>query len=123
LGDAAEGVIGVIPFNAAADGAKVALDYAKSKNLNIAGGESGYVQGWYTAAILMEGVDRTIKANKPVTGENIKASLEGLSNFETGGVSAPITFTATDHRGTRSMRVYKVQGGVWKSISDVITAK
>jgi branched-chain amino acid transport system substrate-binding protein len=119
-GDAAEGLWGIVPFSVDAEGAKVPLEFAKSKGINIAGGESGYVQGWYAAAIIMEGVDRTIKANKPLTGENIKASMETLKDFSTGGVAQPITFTDTDHRGSRATRIAKVQGGKWVIGADLL---
>ena len=119
-GDAAEGLWGVVPFSVDAEGAKVPLEFAKSKGIIISGGESGYVQGWYAAAIIMEGVDRTIKANKPLTGENIKASMETLKDFSTGGVAQPITFTDTDHRGSRATRIAKVQGGKWVIGADLL---
>jgi branched-chain amino acid transport system substrate-binding protein len=122
-GDASENVLGVIPYSADAEGAKVPLDYAKKKGINLANGESGFVQGWYFGVIMTEGIERTVKAGKPLTGENIKASLESLKDFSTGGVSAPITFTATDHRGTRAIKVYQVKGGKWTAVSDFITAK
>jgi len=57
------------------------------------------------------------------TGENIKAALEGIQNFDTGGVTSPISFSATSHRGSNSLRLYQVQGGAWTSISDFISAE
>jgi branched-chain amino acid transport system substrate-binding protein len=63
--DAAEGLVGVIPFAPPATGAvgaKQALDYAKSKNLDLAGSEIHFVQGWWSMAILVEGIDRAVKS-------------------------------------------------------------
>ncbi len=121
--EAAEGTLGVIPFNAAADGAKVALEWAAKNNIDIANGQSGYVQGWWTAAILLQGAEDTLKANKPLTGDNMKASLEALKNFQTGGVTGPLNFSATDHRATRSAQMYQVKGGKWTAVTGVLTAK
>jgi branched-chain amino acid transport system substrate-binding protein len=123
-GDAAEGVVGALPFDpAGAEGAKQALAYAAEKKLDIAGGEGVYVQAWWSMAILVEGLERTAKDGKPITGENIKASLETLKDFNTGGVAAPITFSATDHRGNKTLKIYQVKGGKWQPITDLLTAQ
>lgn len=125
-GDAAEGVVGAIPFappSSGAEGAKVVLDYAKSKNIDLTGKEIPFVQGWWAMAILVEGIERTVKEGKALTGENIKASLESMKDFSTGGVTAPVTFTSTDHRGTKSLKLYQVKGGNWVPITDFVTAE
>jgi branched-chain amino acid transport system substrate-binding protein len=58
-----------------------------------------------------------------LTGENIKTSLESLSGFETGGVTQPISFSATDHRGSKSLRLFQVQNSVWEPLTDFMTAE
>lgn len=124
--DAAEGVIGAIPFAppaSGAEGAKQALDYAKAQNIDLAGSELHFVQGWWSMAILVEGIERAAKDGKPLTGENIKAALETLKDFSTGNVAAPITFTATDHSGNKTLRIYQVKNGVWAPITDAMSAK
>jgi branched-chain amino acid transport system substrate-binding protein len=124
--DAAEGLVGVIPFAPPATGAvgaKQALDYAKSKNLDLAGSEIHFVQGWWSMAILVEGIDRVVKSGGTVTGESIKASLESITNFSTGDVTAPITFTGSDHAGSKTSRVYQVKSGNWEAITDQMAAK
>jgi branched-chain amino acid transport system substrate-binding protein len=123
-GDAAEGVIGTIPFSPfGSDGAKTVMDYAKSKNVDLAGREIPYIAGWWSMAILTEGIERTIKDGKELTGENIKASLEAMKDFSTGSVTAPITFTSSDHRGNKTLKVYQVKGGKWEPITDFLTAQ
>lgn len=123
-GDAAEGMVGAIPFaHVGAEGAKVALDYAKAKNIDFGGAESNFVQGWWAMAILIEGVERTVKEGKELTGENIKASLETVKDFSTGGVTQPITFTDKDHRGTKGLRIFQVKGGKWEPITEFMTAE
>lgn len=125
-GDAAEGVVGAIPFappSSGAAGAQVALDYAEEQGIDTAGREIPFVQGWWAMAILVEGIERTVDAGEELTGPNIKASLETLDNFETGDVTAPITFTATDHAGSKALRVYQVQDGVWQPLTELVTAE
>jgi branched-chain amino acid transport system substrate-binding protein len=55
-----------------------------------------------------------------LTGPNIKASLESMSGYETGGILAPVSFTPEDHRSTRASSVYQVEMGVWTQASDLI---
>ena len=69
--------------------------------------------------VMIEGVRRTVADGKELTGENIKASLESIRNFDTGGVTPPITFASDDHHGMRGMRLYKVEGGKWTPMTDV----
>ena len=74
-------------------------------------------------AVMAEGIARVIKDGKEVNGENIRAALESIQNFDTGGVTAPISFSPTSHRGNASLRLFKVEGGVWKVVSDFISAE
>jgi branched-chain amino acid transport system substrate-binding protein len=123
-GPDAEGVVGTIPFNpVGAEGAKTALEFAKTNNIDYGGADSTFVQGWWAMAILIEGVERTVKEGKELTGENVKASLQTLKDFETGGVTAPITFTETDHRGSKTLKVFQVKEGKWEPITDFMTAE
>ncbi len=124
-GDAAEGVVGALPFtppsvpvDGHADPAKWLEDHGSSLD------EKGlhYVQGWWTMAIMAEGIEMVIKDGLEVNGENIKAALEKLSNFETGGVTAPISFSASSHKGNNALRLFKVEGSKWIQVSDYISA-
>lgn len=124
-GDASEGVVGAQPFTPPTvhvpghdEPAKWLADHGGSLE------EKGlhYVQGWWTMALMVEGIDRVVKDGKEVTGENIKAALETLTNFSTGDVTSPITFTATSHRGNTALKLYKVEGGKWAQVSDYISA-
>jgi branched-chain amino acid transport system substrate-binding protein len=74
-------------------------------------------------ATMAEGIEIVVKNGDELTGANIKAALETLSNFDTGGVTSPLTFTSSSHRGNNALRLYQVEGGVWNSISDFISAE
>ncbi len=122
-GDAADGAIGTLPFTpptVPVEGDKVIREYAKSKGLDLTELGLHYSQGWYTMAVMTEGIDRVVKEGKELNGENIRAALEGIKNYDTGGVSAPISFTATDHRGNKALRLFKVEGGQWQQMGDYI---
>ncbi|MFZ1709834.1 MAG: ABC transporter substrate-binding protein, partial [Anaerolineae bacterium] len=80
-GAAAEGVVGTIPFappGTGVAGVKDIVDYTKSKNINLEEKGLHYVQGWWTMAVMAEGIKRVLDSNKPITGENLKAALETI---------------------------------------------
>src|SRR5262249_18708087 len=124
-GDAAEGLIGIIPFappSTGAAGARQALDYARSKHADLSGSELHFVQGWWSMAILVEGIERAAMDGKPLKGENIRAALESMKDFPTQNVTSAITFTRDDHAGNKKSRVYQVKGGEWAAITDAKSA-
>lgn len=125
-GDASEGVVGTIPFTPPSypvpghdDPAKWLADHGSSLE------EKGlhFVQGWWTMAVMSEGIKRVLDEGKEVTGENIKNALETIQNFDTGGVTSPISFSSASHKGNNSLRLYKVEGGKWMQLSDFISAE
>ncbi|MBI5082132.1 MAG: ABC transporter substrate-binding protein [Chloroflexi bacterium] len=125
-GDASEGVVGVLPFTPPTyrvPGHDDPDKFLKSKGGSLDEKGLHYSQGWWTMATMAEGIKKTLDANKPLTGENIKASLESMQNFETGGITAPISFSATSHKGNSSTRLYQVKSGKWAQISDFVQAK
>ncbi len=122
---AAEGAVGVLPFTSdfSVAGVKDAAEFLKSKGGNIDEQGLHYVQGWTTMAVMAEGIKRTLDAGKPLTGENIRASLEGIQNLSTGDVTTPISFSASDHRGNDAAKVHQVKDGKWAPISDYIKSR
>ncbi|HEY5903942.1 MAG TPA: ABC transporter substrate-binding protein [Anaerolineales bacterium] len=125
-GDAAEGVVGTIPFappSSPVTGHKVADDFLKTKGAALVDKGLHFTQGWWTMAVMTEGIRRVLKAGKEVNGENIRAALETISNFDTGGVTSPITFTSTSHRGNSALTLFQVKDGKWVKISDFISAE
>lgn len=124
-GDAAEGVIGAFPFTPPSvdvPGDDAVRKYAEA-NTNRSLDEWGlhFAQGWWTMAIMLEGgVVPVLKEGQELNGENIKAALEKLKDFDTGGISAPISFSPEDHRGNKALRLFQVKEGKWDQISDYI---
>lgn len=124
-GDAAEGVIGTIPFTPPTfpqPGHEEADKWLKAHGSSLEEKGLHFTQGWWTMAVMAEGIKRVLDAGKPVTGENIKAALETIQNFDTQGITSPISFSATSHKGNNALRLYQVSGGKWKQISDFISA-
>jgi branched-chain amino acid transport system substrate-binding protein len=122
-GENAEGVFGLLPFApphldlpGLAD--MRAYTEANGKDLQTLGVH--YVQGWWSIALFAEGIRRTLDGGQTLDGPNLRASLESLRAFETGDVSAPISFSAEDHRGSRQSRIYVVEGGLWVAETEML---
>ncbi|MBK7723272.1 MAG: ABC transporter substrate-binding protein [Austwickia sp.] len=113
---AAEGHIMVQPFappSAPKPGHQAIEDYLKTKGSSLADKGLHYAQGWYTMHVMAEGMAKTLKDGKDLTGENIKASLESMSPVDTGGVvgTGQVKFSADSHRGSTGSGIYQVKGG------------
>ncbi|NOY99338.1 MAG: ABC transporter substrate-binding protein [Chloroflexi bacterium] len=124
-GDAAEGVIGTIPFTPPSSPVPGHDDpdaWLKEQGSSLAEKGLHYSQGWWTMATMAHGIELVLKDGKEVTGENLRAALESIQNFDTGGVTAPISFSPTSHRGSDSLRLFKVENGKWVQASDYISA-
>ncbi|NPA27363.1 MAG: ABC transporter substrate-binding protein [Chloroflexi bacterium] len=122
-GDAAEGVYGVQPFtppSVPVEGHKIPTEWAKANGKDV---DVHFIQGWYTMDVMTAGIRKVVEQGKEVTGPNIKAALETLTNYETGGVTYPITFTPESHRGNLGSRVYQVVDKQWTQVTDYITVE
>ena len=105
-GKAAEGYIGIHSFNPwyhNSSGMKklrdTALEYAPGKSRNRC-----FIQGWVTSTILAEAIK---KAGKGLDNESLVKEIEGLKDFDTGDICAPITFSPTSHKASEYCRLYE----------------
>ena len=124
-GDAAEGLMGTMPYaplSVDVPGTRVIRDYLESQGESSAGKTNAYTQGWWTFAAFAEGMRRVLAAGDELTGANIKAALETFSDYDMGGVTAPVTFTPTDHRGSKGLRIFRVEDGTWLPFTDFVQA-
>jgi branched-chain amino acid transport system substrate-binding protein len=113
-GDAAEGAMAVQPFTPVSynvPGDKTPAAYLKAHGSSLAKEGLGYLQGWYTMAVMLKGIEKTIADGKDLTGPNIKTSLETMRAVLTGKVTNPIKFNRTSHDGMKGSRVYTVKNG------------
>jgi branched-chain amino acid transport system substrate-binding protein len=117
-GAAVNGGLGVQPFTPVSHrvpGMKIPDDYLKARrgsSLDKLG--LTYLQGWYTAALLCEAINTVIKKKQAINGPSIKAALETMPAFLTGGVTFPIKFRGegnTAHDGMKGSRIYTIQNG------------
>ena len=53
----------------------------------------------------------------------MKRALETLKNFDTGGLTPPVTYTAADHRPTTRTTIYMVKGGKLTKVADEETPR
>ena len=122
-GTAAEGSIMVQPWAPPATGAPGFEDIAahlESEGTSLEEKGLHYAQGWYTMHVMAEGLRKLVKDGEEVTGANLKTALEELEAVDTGGVSAPIDFSAESHRGAGASGVYVVKGGMFDPIAESV---
>lgn len=120
-GEDVEGVIGVNPFTfpgSGAPGLEEIASYLETQDQTLEEMGGLYVAGWITMKVLLKGVEDTIAAGQEITGENIRANLEALTDFDTGGITDPISFSPEDHAGNKTVQFFEVSGGVWTPISE-----
>ena len=119
-GRAAAGVVGVQPFGTTglrAPGLREPTRWLARSGGNIHRKGIHYVQGWYTMAVMVEAIRRLVARGQTVNGPNIKASLETMPSFSTGGVTARIKFTPRTHAGQQSSRLFQVKRGRFRQIT------
>jgi ABC-type branched-subunit amino acid transport system substrate-binding protein len=76
-----------------------------------------YYSGCLYAEPLAEGLRR---AGRNLTPETLIKALETMKDWR-GGIGGPITFTPTDHQGTKDIYFVQVQpDGSWKKLTDWI---
>ncbi len=120
--DASEGVLGVIPFTPTTvdvEGQEQPREYLGGQDA-LEEASLHFTQGWAAMDVMVHAIQLTLDNSMDLTGPNIKASLETLEDYDTGGLLAPVTFTEEDHRSTRASRVYRVEDGTWVEASDLI---
>jgi branched-chain amino acid transport system substrate-binding protein len=125
-GPASDKSLAVMPFAppSAADlaGMKDLSDYLKGKNATVEAKGLRYVQGWFTTSAMAEGMKNGLRhaGNRKLDGQAIKAGLEEIAGFETGGVSEPITFSTTSHAGLKAAPLYQVKDGKWTKLTGLL---
>ncbi|MDX1417936.1 MAG: ABC transporter substrate-binding protein [Candidatus Promineifilaceae bacterium] len=124
-GDAAEGVIAASPFaypNSGVSGLADMQEYTEANDKDLQALGVHYVQGWTTMKAMADAIQKVVDDGNEVTGPNIKAALETFSNYSTGDITAPITFTSSDHAGNKALQLFQVSGGTYENITDFIQA-
>lgn len=92
MGAAAQGWMGVMPYRYSYDTQdaptmQVMKDYAAKARPDLKYIPIFYTSGWLVGMIFSEVMERVLKAGKPLTGPNMKAALESINDWDTGGVT------------------------------------
>ncbi len=117
-GESAEGVLGSILFSPTGEGLNAANEYLASQGRSMEGKALLYGQGWTVAGLVAEAIGRAAAAGS-VSGESIHGAFESFDGVETGGVTVPVTFTPSDHRGVKGMRIFEVRDGGWQPVTEM----
>lgn len=99
LGDIADGLIGVAVFNTKTKGAqgemlKIIDEIQRKKNPAYSGYVTiGYLDGWLDAMMASVASEKVIDEGKEINGDNLVAAINGLKDWDTGGIiEKPVTF-------------------------------
>jgi ABC-type branched-subunit amino acid transport system permease subunit/ABC-type branched-subunit amino acid transport system substrate-binding protein len=110
--EAAEGVTGVmpdVPFGENVPG-MARLTAFHQKNHPDDTHDALYVRGWTYVLVWSEALKRA-DSKGALTGEAVKAALETMTDFDLGGLTNKVTYSATDHRPMTKTPIYMVKGG------------
>jgi len=92
MGEAADGFMGVMPYNYYFSKQENAPMLDKIRSMRDTYQSNAYMQGFFSTMMLAEASRNTIKAGKELNGVNIKAGLQAIKDFDTGGlVGVPVS--------------------------------
>ncbi|MBN2428234.1 MAG: ABC transporter substrate-binding protein [Deltaproteobacteria bacterium] len=124
VGKDAEGFMGTSGFafwdNDEIEGIKFLKELNKKYHPELTFRPVNYVQGFSSMYVLLSGMKM---ANKNYDGENLKKIYEGMKNFDTMGLTAPVTFTPESHKGVSALKIYKIENGNVKPMTEFISAQ
>lgn len=115
-GPAAEGAMGFVVVRTFGYDAP-----ATAKIKTVSGGKDytlHYNKAWVSMMVMLEGIKIAQKAGN-LNGPGVKAALETLKDFDTGGLTPPLTFTPDDHRGTMQCGLWTIKGGNLTLVEDI----
>jgi branched-chain amino acid transport system substrate-binding protein len=83
-----------------------------------------YNRGVLIAALHVEAIRNALKAkpNAKITGADVKAGFEQISNFTLGGLVPPLKISPTDHEGGGLVQIWQVKGGKFAKTTDWFSA-
>jgi branched-chain amino acid transport system substrate-binding protein len=92
MGEAGDGFMGVMPYRYYYDTSAKSPMLDKIRQMRPEYQSTAYLQGFLTAMLFAESAKRTLEAGKPLDAKNLKAALNSIKNFDTGGlIGVPIT--------------------------------
>jgi len=92
MGPDADGFLGVMPYRYYFDQEGKSATLAKIRAIRPEYQQVAYLQGWLNAMLYAESAKRVLDAGKEMTGPNLKAALNSIKDFDTGGlIGVPIS--------------------------------
>lgn len=92
MGEAADGFMGVMPFRYHYEQDDSSPMLEKIRQMRPEYQPNAYMQGFLTAMLFTEAAKRTLEADQALNAKNLKAALNSIKDFDTGGiVGTPIT--------------------------------
>jgi branched-chain amino acid transport system substrate-binding protein len=116
VAEGATGVVPHVPFGENVPGMKALVDFHQKNHPNDTH-DAMYVRGWTYVSVWAEALRRADKAGE-LTGEGVKKAAETLKDFDLGGLTSPVTYTATDHRPSTKTPIYQVKNGKLVKIAE-----
>ncbi|OGP76084.1 MAG: ABC transporter substrate-binding protein [Deltaproteobacteria bacterium RBG_19FT_COMBO_60_16] len=107
-GDAADGLMGLQAasiYGENVPGMKLIKEITKGQHQN-----THYIRGWVSMMVLCEALKIADKKGE-LNGPGVKAALETIKDYDTGGLTSKITFTPADHRPNMSAKIYEYEKG------------
>jgi branched-chain amino acid transport system substrate-binding protein len=90
---------------------KVTLQYAPGTEKPYRG--KYYTGLWTYATVLKEGL---LRAGRDIDGERLVTALESIKDFDMKGLSGPVNFSSSNHKGLNSVKVFKADPGSGKFV-------
>lgn len=93
MGADGDGFMGVMPYRYYYDTERAPM-LEKIRAMRPEYQSTAYMQGFLATMLFLESARRCLDGNKPLTGDNLKAALNSIKDFDTGGViGVPITIS------------------------------
>lgn len=86
VGDVADGFMGVAPYRYYYDKEGNAPMLDKIRQMRPEYQSTAYMQGFLTAMLFTEAAKRTLDAGKELNAANLKAAINSIKDFDTGGI-------------------------------------
>lgn len=86
MGEDGDGFMGVMPYRYYYDESPDAPALKAIRAMRPQYQSTGYMQGYLAGMLFAETAKRTLAAGKELTAANMKATLDGIKDFDTGGI-------------------------------------
>ncbi len=81
-----------------------------------------YITGWVEAMIAVEALRLAVNdvGVKGLNGPAVRKGYESMKNFDTGGLTRPVSYGPDERRGNKYIRIHQAKGGKLVGLTDWI---